>query len=123
MANAKRERTSARLGVLKPTLEVADAGGLVAIKGHLGYATAEHVKDGFVCNIAHLVVVADDIAHLVADTSFVVLHQRVAGLVLGADIAVDACPAIVAGAGVAAAHGTVLAARKRAADCQDTRDD
>lgn len=98
------------------TLKVALARCLVAIKGDLRLAAAEHVKNWLVGDIAHLVVMVDDVAHLIAYSAFILWHESIAVLVFGANVAVYTRPSLVTGALVAAPHRSIFAARKRSAD-------
>lgn len=91
-----------------PTLKVASAVAGITSEGDLWDLFAEQVSDLLVGDIAHLVVVLEEVAHLVANTTLVGFHQRVACPVIGAHVAVYTIPAVVAFAAVAFAHGSVL---------------
>ena len=96
-------------------MKVADSRLLLAREAGLGNLAVQHVQDLTVSNIAHLVVLLDDFAILVANTAIARLHQAVASLVFGTDIAVDAGPSLVAFARVALSHRSFLAAGQRPA--------
>ena len=95
-------------GVL--TLEVALLGGAVAREGSLGLLVLELVEDLPVGDVAHLVVLVDQLALLEADTALALGHHGIAGLVGLADVAVDAAPAVLALARVAVPGRSVLVA-------------
>lgn len=78
----------------------------------------EHTQDFLVGDVTHLVVLLDDIALLVAASTIFGFHERVTGLVLGADVAVDTRPSLIAFAGVALSHRSVFASGQRAASCR-----
>lgn len=99
------------------TLEIAGGIFLLASKRHLGTLLSKQPGDLLVGNSAHLVVVVDDLAILVADATFTSLHQCVAGLVAGADVAIDSFPAFVTITRSLAAHRTVLATGERSTYC------
>ena len=96
-------------------MEVAKGVLPLAAKGGLGDLSVEHRQDLLVRDVAHLMVLVDDLAVLVADAAIAGLHESIAGVVLGANVAVDAGPSIVAVAGVAGSHGPILASGQRAA--------
>jgi hypothetical protein len=75
-------------------LEIALGSLLVAGKGGLGLLVLELIEDLPVCNVAHLEVLLDELAVLVANTTLAVWHHGVACVVRFADIAIDACPTI-----------------------------
>lgn len=85
-------------------MEVAFAVGCIAGKRDLGNLFAEQISNLVVGHIAHLVVVLEHVAHFVATPSLLRFHESIAGLVLGADVAIDAFPALVAFALVAVAY-------------------
>ena len=74
---------------------------LLASERDLGLLVAQKTRNLLVYDIAYLVVVVDYFAACIADTPLLIGHQSIAGLVRGADVAVDAGPAVVAFAGVA----------------------
>lgn len=78
------------------TLEVALVGLGVAGKGGLGLLVLELVEDLPVGDVTHLEVLLDQLAVLVAHSALAIGHQRVAGVVGLADIAVDAGPTVLA---------------------------
>ena len=96
------------------TLEIAHLLFRLACKSSLRDLAIEHVQDLFVGDATHLVILLDDLAILITNTAIAGLHQGVAGLVLGADIAVDARPAFVAIAMLALSHLPVFATGKGA---------
>lgn len=103
------------------TLKVALVGLGVAREGGLGLLVLELVEDLPVGDVAHLVVLLDQLAFLEADATLALGHHGVAGLVRLADIAVDASPAVVAVARVAASWGPVpVAIRQRATQWRGT---
>ena len=95
-------------------MKVADPQLLLARKAGLGNLAFQHGQDLAVRNVAHLVVLLHNFAVLVANTSVAGLHQGVASLVFGTDIAVDAGPSLVAFARIALSHRPFLAAGQRA---------
>jgi hypothetical protein len=83
------------------TLKVAQGVLLGAGKRSLRDLPVEHLQNLRVRHVAHLVVLLNDLAVLVANTIVARLHKSVAGLILEADITVNAAPALVAFACVA----------------------
>ena len=67
----------------------------VARKGGLRGLVLELVEDLTVGDVAHLVVLVDDHTLPVADAFLIIRHERTAGVVAAADIAVYALPAFV----------------------------
>ncbi len=65
---------------------------IVARKGNLRLLPLELLHDLLVCNIALLVVFVHNQPSLVANAAFMVWHERIASVVILADIAVDAFP-------------------------------
>lgn len=97
------------------TLEVALVGVCIARESGLGLLVLELVEDLPVGDVAHLVVLLDQLALLEADATLALGHHGVAGLVGLADIAVDASPAVFAVARVATSWSPVaVAVRQRA---------
>lgn len=94
------------------TLEIAKACLLFAGEGGLRDLSREHVQDLSVGHVAHLVVLLDGLAILVADTAFRGRHEGVASKVVGADIAVQAGPAVVALAFVTLSYWPISATGK-----------
>jgi hypothetical protein len=92
-------------------LKVAETCVLIAHKGGLGNLAFKHRKNLRVGDVAHLIVLLDDFTVLVAYTIFSSLHQGVAGLVFGADVAVDARPALITVAGITISDGSVSTSR------------
>lgn len=78
------------------TLKVAEGILSLATEGGLGNLSVEHGEDLLVGNVAHLVILVDDLAVLVADAAIARFHESIAGIVLGANVAVDAGPSVVA---------------------------
>ena len=76
-------------------------------KGNLWYLIAQHRSNGFVGNIAHLVVVDDDFTTGITHTAIVAFHEGIASAIVGANIAVDTCPAIFTVARLPFAHRSV----------------
>ena len=81
----------------------------LASESNLRNLVTEEVADGFIGDITHLIIVIDNLATLVAHTPIAGTHQRIAGSIIGADVAVDAGPTLVAVAGMFGSYGTVLA--------------
>jgi hypothetical protein len=99
-------------------LEVAVAVGFVAGEGDLRNLAAKEITDLPVCDIAHLVVLLDNVPFLVADAALITFHEGVAGRILGTDIAIKTGPAIIAVASLARAHRSVFSAGKGTAHCK-----
>ena len=78
------------------TLKVACLVVFLAGKCNLRALLAEQRGNLFVCNVAHLVVVVDNLAVLVTYATFASFHQCVTGFVVGTNIAINTCPALVA---------------------------
>lgn len=91
-------------------MEIAFTVGCVACEGHLWNLFTKQVPDLVVGHVAHLVVVLEDIAHLIANATIFRFHQSIAGFVLCAHIAVDAFPAFVTFAAVAITNRSVFVA-------------
>jgi len=93
---ASVERTVERLFLIHPKLELA--GGMVGIagEGDLGDPRVDLIEDGFVGDIAHLIILLYDEALFIAHTTLAQRHQSIACLVGAADVAVDAFPAVFA---------------------------
>jgi len=76
-------------------LEVASFVLGIAGKGDLWPSTFQDLNNLDICNVAHLVILIDHLAILIADSSFLAFwHHGITGLVTGTHIAVDACPTI-----------------------------
>jgi hypothetical protein len=75
----------------------------------LGLLLLEELHNLRIGDIAHLMVLLDDVAALVAYTSFVIWHERIACVVGLADIAVYPAPTCVALARLLAPHRSVVA--------------
>jgi hypothetical protein len=90
------------------TLEVAGLVISVTAKCYLGLPPIQHIENRLVCNIAHLVIFVYDVSVLVADSPILGGHHSIAGLVLRANIAVDARPSFFTLAGVALPHWSIL---------------
>lgn len=82
----------------------------LACERGLGTLLAEQRPDLRVGDFANLMVVFDDLSVLIADTTVSGFHESVARLILGADVAVNAGPSVIAIArlGFGRAHGPVL---------------
>lgn len=98
-------------------MEVTSSIVRLAREGDLRSLFAEERRNLLVGDVAYLVVVVDDFAIRVADTAVSRLHQSIASLVLGANVAVNAAPAIVTLALAAVAHRSIFAAGQGAAHC------
>lgn len=96
-----------------PTLEVASSFASVTSECDLRNLFAQQVPNLFVGDVAHLVVVLEEIAHLVADSALVRFHQRIACPIISAHVAIDTVPAVVAVAAVAFAHRSVLVSSRQ----------
>lgn len=102
-------------------MKVAKAGFPLAVESSLGDLAVEHTQDLLIGNIAHLVVLLNHLAVLIADTAISSFHKGVAGIVLGADVAVDTCPSVIAVTSVALSHRSVFAPGQRATSCHIDR--
>lgn len=78
------------------TLEITRCIFLGAGECYFGTLFAQKCRDLFVGDVADLVVVVDDLAILVTDTTFTTFHQCVTSLVVGTDVTVDAGPTFTA---------------------------
>lgn len=54
------------------------------------------IQDGFVADIADLIVLVDDQALLIANTTLTQRHHCIAGIVGSANVAIDTLPAVSA---------------------------
>ena len=105
-----------RLEKVERTLKIACVVFGVAGECYLWPPSFQNVNDLDIGNIAHLVILLDHFSILVANTTRVLWHQRIAGSVLCANIAVDTCPSIRAFAIVAFAHRPIESISERSAD-------
>lgn len=74
---------------------------------HLRDLRLKQLSDLLVCDIAHLVVVLDNLAVLIADAAVLGGSECVADVISRTDIAVDAGPAIVAVACLLRSHRSI----------------
>ena len=65
--------------MIHPELKVACFGGSITGKGDLRYLGMDLIADGFVGDIAHLIVLVDHKALLIADTIVSCRHQSITG--------------------------------------------
>jgi len=79
----------------------------IATERNLRPPSIQETEDILVCNIAHLVVLVYDFPILVAHAPILGGHQRIASLILRADVAINARPAFLTFAVVALSHGPV----------------
>lgn len=98
------------------TLEIALLGLCVARECSLRLLVLQLVENLAVRDVTHLVVLLDNETLAVAHAIDALWHQGVTSLVGGADIAIDACPALFAVALCALARRPVSAISERAAD-------
>ena len=97
-------------------MEVTLLGLGIAGESGLRLLVLQRVQDLAVRNVAHLVVLLDDKTLAVAHAIDAFGHQGIASLVGGADIAIDAFPALSAVALCALAGRPISAVSERAAD-------
>lgn len=95
-------------------MEVAETGISLAVEGCLGGLAVEHRKDLLIGNIAHLMVLLNNLAILITNTAIASFHKSVTSIVLSADVAVDTCPSVIAVASVALSHRSIFAPGQRA---------
>lgn len=98
------------------TLKVAFGVLFCTGKGNLWFPRQEHVDDFTVGDFAHLMVLLREYTLLVANTTLLIGHQRIAGCVGVTDVAVDTVPTIFAlAAGILFADWAIDAIRQRTA--------
>jgi hypothetical protein len=96
------------LFLVHPKLKVAGVVVGLTRKRHLGLPALELVQDLAVGHVAHLVILLDRDALLVADASFTIRHHRIARIVRLANVAIDTTPALFAVAGPALSRRSIL---------------
>lgn len=77
------------------TLEIALAAQPVAGEGDLGYLCPKEVPDGLVRNVAHLVVLFDNLAAGVANSAIPCFCQGITRPIACAHVAIDARPPFI----------------------------
>lgn len=93
----------------------------LASEGDFGTLFTKEGSDLAIGDIADLVIVVDNLAVLVAHSAISCLHQGVASLIFGADIAVNTRPTFVAIARLAGAHGSIFTAGQRTANLSSSQ--
>lgn len=88
---------------------------IVARKRNLRLLLLQLLQDLLVCNVALLVIFMHNQPSLIANTAYTVWHERIASVIILADIAVDAFPTRLAVACRAFPRGTLIALSQRAA--------
>jgi hypothetical protein len=101
--------------VMTLTLEIACIIFSVAGKCNLRSPPIQNFNNLNVRDIAHLMILFYYLAILIADSSFILGHQSIAGLVIRANIAIDACPPIFALTEIAISYGSIISVRQRPA--------
>ena len=75
------------------TLEIASIVFRIASEGNLWPSTIQNLNNLDICNVAHLVVLSDNLAILIAHSAlFSFRHQGITGFVICTHITIYACP-------------------------------